>query len=93
MHLSQALRGWWAAGLLLGDVGCTTLGSSRLVSGSSSPGWREISTAQRGQLSDAICRDQAEEMAPSVAGLTQAIITGQNHSNKTPGQAKPAVLL
>lgn len=37
-------------------------------------------------------------MAPSVAqgsqpaaGLTQAIITGQNHSNETPGEAKPAV--
>lgn len=68
------------------------------MSRSSSPRRREIATAQRGQLSDGICSDEAEEMAPSVAqgsqpaaGLTQAIITGQNHSNETPGEAKPAV--
>ena len=73
MHLSQALRGSWAAGVLSGDAGCTMLGSPRLVSGSSSPWWREIPTAQRGQLSDAICRDEAEEMAPSVVQGSQLL--------------------
>lgn len=65
--------------------------SSSLASVSTSPGQREIPTIQRGQLSNTICRDEAEEMAPS--GLTQAILTGQNHSNKVPGEAKPAKLL
>lgn len=73
VHLGQVRCSWWAAGLLLEDVCCTILGYRRLVSGSSSPGWREISTAQQGQLSGAIGRDEAEEMAPSLAQGSQLL--------------------
>lgn len=62
----------------------TMLGSSSLASGSSSPGQREIATVQWGQISNTVCRDEAEEMAPS--GLTQAILTGQNHRDKMPAE-------
>lgn len=53
---------------------CTTLASPRLASGSSSPGWGEIPTAQWGQLSDVICRDEAEEMSPSLAQGSQLLV-------------------